>query len=40
MVLFIGLKGQVISVPVTLSRKCDVVYRTEMADNQCDCYTE
>ena len=40
MVLFVELKGQVISVAVTLSRKCGVVYRTEMADNQCGCYTE
>ena len=40
MVLFIELKGQVVSVAVTLSRKCGVVHMIERAGNQCDCYTE
>ena len=40
MVLFIELKGQVISVAVTLSRKCGVVYRIDRAVNHCGCYTE
>ena len=40
MVLFIGLKGQVISVAITLSRKCGVVYRIERAGSQCGCYIE
>ena len=38
--VFIGLKGQVISVAVTLSRKCGVVHMIERAGNQCGCYTE
>ena len=40
MVLFIELKGQLISVAVALSRKCGVVYMIERAGNQCGCYTE
>ena len=40
MVLFIELKGQVISVTVTLSRKCGVVHRIERTGNQCGYYTE
>ena len=40
MVLFIGLKGQVISVAITLSRKCGVVHRIERTGNQCGYYTE
>ena len=40
MVLFIELKWLVISVAVTLRRKCGVVHMIERAGSQCGCYTE